>query len=103
MPTFNLGWKNYGGGYDVAGYCRDPMAFVHLKGLIGGGTVNAGSPIFVLPEGFRPAAREISRAAPTVTHSTRTWAPRGSMSTRLATSSCGQRPGAPPSGCRSAV
>ena len=53
-PLVN-GWANYGEGFNSSGYFKDSLGIVHLKGLVklGGGT------IFTLPEGYRPAAREL--------------------------------------------
>lgn len=50
-PGLSNGWSRYGSGFAPAGYLLDPMGFVHLRGLIGGGT----SVIFNLPAGYRPA------------------------------------------------
>jgi hypothetical protein len=53
------GITNYGAKYAVAGYFKDPFGIVHLKGLLktggGGGTVPAGTTIFTLKPGYRPA------------------------------------------------
>ncbi len=53
-PTFLAGWANVGTPWGTAGYTKDAMGFVHLKGLIKqtGGTGN----IFALPAGYRPSA-----------------------------------------------
>lgn len=51
------GWANYGG-YDVASYWKDKCGIVHLSGLIKGGTTTAETPIFNLPDGYRPKASE---------------------------------------------
>jgi hypothetical protein len=50
------GWRNLGQGYATAAYARDGLGIVHLQGTV----VNPGpphSPIFVLPAGYRPAAK----------------------------------------------
>jgi hypothetical protein len=54
QPPFQNGWVNVGGVFSTAAFYKDPYGVVHLKGLIKSGTV--GSPIFSLPEGYRPAA-----------------------------------------------
>ena len=50
-PTFQNGWKSYGGTYDVR-FTKDSMRMVHLEGLVTGGTM--GKTIFNLPVGYRP-------------------------------------------------
>lgn len=57
-PTLLNGWQDYGGDYSPAGYFRDKNGIVHLRGLVKGGS----GAIFVLPEGYRPAYREIHAA-----------------------------------------
>ncbi len=51
-PTLNAGYSNFGGAYSTAGYMKDSLGFVHLKGTLncpaGGGNA------FTLPVGFRP-------------------------------------------------
>lgn len=54
-PTLLNSWLNYGNGYQNAGYYKDAFGIVHLRGLIWNGTV--GAACFVLPVGYRPAAR----------------------------------------------
>jgi hypothetical protein len=53
-PTLVNSWANAGGGYETAGYLRDALGFVHLKGTLLGGPPNT-SP-FTLPAGYRPGA-----------------------------------------------
>jgi len=50
-------WVRYSEGYSAFGYMKDSSGVVHLKGLVKNGDVT--KPIFVLPEGFRPAERQI--------------------------------------------
>lgn len=50
-PTLLNSWANKGSPHDVAGYYRDKMGVVHLKGAVVGGAV--GSVIFQLPVGYR--------------------------------------------------
>jgi hypothetical protein len=54
VSSFSNSWVNYGGVTDDAGYMKDPMGFVHLRGCIKDGTV--GSTAFTLPSGYRPTA-----------------------------------------------
>jgi hypothetical protein len=54
--AFQNGWHNYAGGYNDAGYFKDSMGIVHLRGLVAGGGLNT---IFVLPTGYRPGARQL--------------------------------------------
>jgi hypothetical protein len=56
---FQNGWKNYNDEYNTAAYFKDSMGIVHLKGLVKGGSGGINATIFVLPEGYRPAAREL--------------------------------------------
>lgn len=53
-PTLLNSWVDYAGGFQTAGYYKDEFGFVHLTGIVKSGT--AGSTIFTLPVGFRPAA-----------------------------------------------
>jgi hypothetical protein len=52
-PNFLPGWKNYGGEYSSAGYMKDSLGFVRLRGLVKDG---AGV-IFKLPVGYTPSFR----------------------------------------------
>jgi hypothetical protein len=56
-PAFTNSWVNYGSSYNTAGYMKDSLGFVHLKGLIKSGTI--GSSALTLPAGYRPAKYEI--------------------------------------------
>lgn len=55
-PTFQNSWVNYDNDvtHNVAGYWKDSMGVVHLKGLVKSGTAAA---IFTLPAGYRPYKR----------------------------------------------
>jgi hypothetical protein len=53
-PALINSWANFGGGFETAGYLKDPIGFVHLKGLIVSGATSTVA--FVLPAGFRPGA-----------------------------------------------
>lgn len=54
-PTLLNSWVNYGAGWAVAGFYMDGLGRVHLKGLVKSGTTTAGTTIFTLPKGYRPA------------------------------------------------
>ena len=54
-PTLNSGWSNFGGGFASAGYYRDPLGVVWVRGLVVAGA-GAGTTVFVLPSNYRPAA-----------------------------------------------
>jgi hypothetical protein len=56
QPAFVNSWVNFAAGWQVAGFWRDPLGLVHLRGLIKSGTV--GSTAFTLPPGFRPSVSE---------------------------------------------
>jgi hypothetical protein len=58
-PSLLNGWVNYGGNYLPASYWKDKNGVVHLSGLIKNGTTAAGTTLFVLPAGYRPAGVEI--------------------------------------------
>ena len=47
------GWGTYPN-YDRARFYKDPFGFVHLEGMMGNGTVTAGTGILTLPQGYRP-------------------------------------------------
>lgn len=51
-PTLLNGWENYGFSYSQAGYYKDDMGLVHIRGLIKSGVTEA--PAFILPKGYRP-------------------------------------------------
>ena len=50
--AFRNGWHNVGSPFRPAGVCKDSLGFVHLEGVLGGGT--ADTTLFVLPKGYRP-------------------------------------------------
>ena len=56
--TFMDGWQNYSSQYNPAGYFKDSVGMVHLRGLVKGGAVG-NKTIFVLPVGYRPQKREL--------------------------------------------
>lgn len=53
-PTLLNSWVNFGSPYQTAAYCKDQMGYVHLRGLVKSGTLNAN--IMTLPSGFQPTA-----------------------------------------------
>lgn len=53
-PTLLNSWVNYGGGAAAAGYWKDSMQMVTIKGMVKSGTI--GATIFTLPSGYRPIA-----------------------------------------------
>jgi S-layer homology domain len=53
QPPFQNGWHNIGLGFSTAGFFKDPLGIVHLKGTLSGGV--SGNPAFTLPGGYRPA------------------------------------------------
>jgi hypothetical protein len=59
-PPLLNGWVNYGSGYNDAGYFKDSFDIVHLRGLVKSG--QAQKAIFSLPNGYRPARRELHAA-----------------------------------------
>lgn len=53
-PTMTNSWVSFGGSFGPVAYMKDSMGFVHLRGLIKSGTMNAAA--FMLPAGYRPVA-----------------------------------------------
>lgn len=53
-PTLQNSWVNYNAGFIVAGYRKDSLGKVHVRGMITGGTATDGTGIMTLPAGFRP-------------------------------------------------
>ena len=53
-PTLLDGWVGSGNGHITARYMKDEFGFVHLRGILMGGT--AYTPAFVLPSGYRPSS-----------------------------------------------
>jgi hypothetical protein len=61
-PSLQNGWVNYDtGSWNAAGYYKDAMGFVHLRGLVKSGTV-APAMIFTLAGGYRPGRQVIIAA-----------------------------------------
>jgi len=57
IRSFANGWRNYSNTYNPAGYFKDSMGIVHLRGLVKLGAIRKH--IFTLPAGYRPARREL--------------------------------------------
>lgn len=53
-PTLLNSWVNLGAGYATAGYKKDDLGNVEIKGTIRNGTATSGTTLFVLPAGYRP-------------------------------------------------
>lgn len=58
-PSLLNSWVNFSVSYDPAGYYKDPLGRVWLRGLIKSGTTAANTLLFVLPSGYRPPFRSI--------------------------------------------
>lgn len=56
-PYFYNSWVNYGAPFYDAAFMKDPLGFVHLRGLIKSGATTAT--MFILPIGYRPAKQHI--------------------------------------------
>lgn len=56
-PALLNNWQNYGNPFNSAGFWRDSVGVVHLRGVIVGG--QTGQLIFNLPSGYRPTATEV--------------------------------------------
>ena len=56
-PTLTNNWVNYGPPHNQAGYYKDSLGIVHLRGLVRNGA--QGTDIFTLPDFYRPAYREL--------------------------------------------
>jgi hypothetical protein len=69
IRSFANGWRNYSNTYNPAGYFKDSMGIVHLRGLVRLGTIRKH--IFTLPAGYRPARRELQVACTYPNHSGR--------------------------------
>jgi len=60
-PTLLNSWANFGSAFETIGYLKDPLGFVHLKGVATGGATNTIA--FMLPAGYRPGAKTSHPAA----------------------------------------
>ena len=58
LATLENGWTNNDTvNYYAAAFCRDPLGWVRIRGLVqcfGTGNIVAGRHLFVLPVGYRP-------------------------------------------------
>jgi len=55
VPTLQNSWTNFGFGTAPAGFYKDGLGRVHLRGMIAGGTTAFGTVLFRLPADCRPA------------------------------------------------
>lgn len=53
-PSLLNSWVNYGAPYFNAGYYKDALGFVHIRGLVKSGSSSTAN-VFQLPAGYRPA------------------------------------------------
>ncbi|MDU5143508.1 MAG: hypothetical protein E6230_15120 [Paenibacillus dendritiformis] len=53
-PTLLNGWEDYGASFERSFYYKDESNIVTVEGLLGEGTPALGTPLFILPKGFRP-------------------------------------------------
>lgn len=58
-PALSNGWTNLGAGFSSVAYLKDGLGYVHLRGVIKGGTATIGTGLLTLPAGFRPATHEM--------------------------------------------
>lgn len=65
-PTLTNSWVNYGE-FAGAGYRKDTLGLVHLKGLVKGGATN--NSVFTLPVGYRPAEKMLFSGHSTLANS----------------------------------
>jgi hypothetical protein len=62
-PQFQNNWHNFGGNSSKAGFFKDALGIVHLKGTLSGPSGTSGATAFTLPEGYRPAEQLFLPAA----------------------------------------
>ncbi|MFL1677480.1 hypothetical protein [Paenibacillus dendritiformis] len=53
-PTLLHGWEDYGASFERSFYYKDESNVVAFEGLIRNGAAALGTPLLILPEGFRP-------------------------------------------------
>ena len=63
IPDLQNGWKNYGGSYNPAGFRKDRLETVHLRGLIKEGKIGRQAVIFQLPADCLPEFRQLHLVA----------------------------------------
>lgn len=54
-PTLLNGWVNQGGGFETAGYRKNSLGVVEVKGALKNGVAADATVLFLLPDGYRPA------------------------------------------------
>jgi len=59
--TYLNSWVSYGSGYAAAGYYKDSMGIVHLRGLVKNGS-SGTAVIGILPVGYRPETRWLTNS-----------------------------------------
>lgn len=59
VPTYLNSWHKYDTTYNEPAYYKDAFGFVHLRGMIAGGS-SAGAAMFILPAGYRPILRVLT-------------------------------------------
>lgn len=59
VPTLLNGWINFGAPLDTAGYYKDDLGIVHIKGIIKSGTATINTPLLNLPAGYRPLTTQL--------------------------------------------
>lgn len=59
-PTLNIGWENFGSGYQGCRYYKDHQGIVTVSGFVK--ATGTAWEIFTLPVGFRPSASHVFTA-----------------------------------------
>jgi hypothetical protein len=63
LPDSFAPWHHFGGSFAAAGFYKDQLGIVHLKGLVTGPTEQGANPemnpIFRLPSAYRPAHQRV--------------------------------------------
>lgn len=54
-PSLGTDWSNYGSGFSTAGYWKDSLGVVHLRGVLNYVGSDSAAVAFTLPSGYRPA------------------------------------------------
>jgi hypothetical protein len=57
--SFQNSWSDFSSDLTSCQYMKTPDGFVHIKGVVTGGTVADNTPIFTLPTGYRPPKRMV--------------------------------------------
>jgi hypothetical protein len=61
-PSLLNSWVNYSAAYSAAGYFKDTLGIVHIRGLVKSGT-SGTAVMFTLPVGYRPEYQSIFPAS----------------------------------------